>query len=139
MGALRSLCAAAMAVACGGGDPAVVDPIVWTDVTVEAGLPFEAYSCLVFDDLDGDGRVDLLLGPGLPGLEDLGRVTAYAGRDGGRFARFSIPQATGQAVMSCDAADVTGDGLMDLFLGHVGGSVSYLRAVGAFAWEDASS
>ncbi len=129
--------------ACGGGaaqdpDAGASSPTVWTDVTFAAGLPTEAYACLVFDDLDGDGLPDLVVGTAPPGLEEQGVLTAFRNQGAGTFERIPIPVAP-FAATSCEAGDFTGDGVLDLVVGHAPAGISLLRGLGGFSFEDVSA
>lgn len=106
-------------------------PIALVDVTAGTGLPAAGTNCLVFDDLDGDARPDLLVG-----VPHVG-VSLFRNQGDGTFveAPLGVP-ATGR---SCAAADVDGDGVMDVAVAHDAGSVTLLRGLGGGAFEDISA
>jgi hypothetical protein len=83
-------------------------------------------------DLDGDGRLDLLvadLGEFFPGDHEKGAVTWLRARPGGVFSPFTIGGFP--RVADAEAADVDGDGRLDLVVAafgwHAKGEMALLR------------
>lgn len=95
------------------GAAVTVPEVIFTDISARSGLPAASTMCLVFRDLDGDGRADLLLagldGNGLFG----GSLDLWRGRGDGTFTRTPIPVPL-NAVSGCRAMDWSGDGVVDL-------------------------
>jgi hypothetical protein len=103
----------------------------WTDVTAEAGILSRTTGCLVFDDLDGDQDPDILLGSEL--------LTIYENRGDGTFESIELNLDLAR-ISSCAAADVTGDGVKDIILGHAfPAGVSVLEGKEAFEYERQTS
>ena len=118
--------------------PRVAPPVILTDATRAAGLPAASTMCLVFSDLDGDHRPDLLLA----GVDANGRfggaLDLWKNRGDGTFARSSIPLPIFTA-SSCRAVDWSGDGKVDLVV--AGGTardrrVALLRGDGGGAFTN---
>ncbi len=89
----------------------------FTDVTLDLGLPDRAGPCVGFEDFDGDGRVDLVLGaaiePGMMGPPKV-EVRIYANAGAGHFSKDPVATlATGYGI-TCAAADLDDDGDVDL-------------------------
>ena len=114
----------------------------------ESGIEgIEGSSCVVAVDLDGDRLPELLLGA-------RHRVLVFAGEGGGRFAARGVAAelTPGAGVEGIAAADVDGDGHVDLYVSaqgrHVSGELpgelwgaddQLLRGLGGGAFEDVSA
>lgn len=89
-------------------------------------------------DLDGDGDLDLLvacMGVVFPNNDRIGAVIALENLGDGRFAQHNILENTSR-VTDVKAADLNGDGRLDLVLAQFGydqGEVRWLECVGP--WE----
>jgi hypothetical protein len=93
------------------GDP---PPLVFRDVSAEAGLPLASKDCMAFRDFDGDGAPDLLLTPvGTDGKS--ASLALYLNQHDGTFGRVDIP-TTVQKFRACSVADYDGDGRLDVAL-----------------------
>jgi enediyne biosynthesis protein E4 len=64
-------------------------------------------------------------------------LTGFRNRGDGTFERIPIPVPL-FAAPSCEAGDFTGDGVLDLVVGHNPAGVTLLRGLGNFAFEDVS-
>ncbi len=115
-----------------------VRDVAWTEVTKGAGLPATGFQCLVFDDLDDDGRPDILLGTATPANSAPPILTAYRNRGDGAFEATPVTMPGEGLALSCDAADFTNDGILDLVIGRAPRGVTLLRGLGGLAFEDAS-
>ncbi len=94
----------------------------FTDVTKQAGLynPDGKSLAVVIADLNGDGLPDIFI------ANDTQRNFVYLNNGDGTFRDVSYTSGAGfseegkpEAGMSADAADLTGDGRMDLFVSHL--------------------
>jgi len=89
-------------------------------------------------DMNGDGRLDLLvscMGVVFPDNDKIGTVTILENLGNGRWAQHDVLQNTSR-VTDIRAADLNGDGKMDLVVGQFGydqGEVRWLERVGP--WE----
>lgn len=98
------------------GTPAPVDPppLVFTDVSIDAGLPRASKDCMAFRDFDGDGAPDLLLTP-IAADEKSASLALYVNRHDGTFEPVAIPNDV-KKYRSCSVADYDGDGRLDFAL-----------------------
>ena len=92
-----------------------------------------------FADLDGDGRLDLILARNVrPDLDRGDEPSIVLRNDGGRFEPAAVLDTT-RTARSIGVLDVDGDGLLDLYLLEDqwgGGSSVLLRNLGDFEFED---
>ncbi len=141
--------------ACGDDDdalaPAPATTPVLDDATTEAGLPEQAFACVIFDDLDGDELPDLLLDVTSTDetLHFVGDawMDAYRNRGDGTFEHVPVAlPAPGGMASACDAGDFDNDGLPDLAVGlftdpatsERAPGLALLRNVGGLQFEDAT-
>ncbi len=100
------------------------------DVTLSSGTacPGQASTGAVFADLDGDGRLDLLVS------SCGGPVTCFLNLGNGRFANATAASglAAGDGTTSMALADVDGNGTLDLYVAAYA-RMSLLRSGGAIA------
>jgi hypothetical protein len=87
-------------------------PLVLRDVTAELGLPKATRECMALRDLDGDGKVDLLLTP-LADDEKSAALAVFKNKGDGSFERFDVPMPTTK-FGACSVADYDGDGKPDI-------------------------
>lgn len=80
----------------------------------EMGLPVEVGECLVFRDLDGDERPDLLLVTPVAGSEQV--ELALWRNEGTRFRRERVLATGLRQVFGCKVVDHDADGLADIIL-----------------------
>jgi predicted nucleotidyltransferase len=107
------------------------------DVTVELGLARYGGACIAFDDFDGDGRVDLLLGVGeADDPYSSNALWLYPNAGDGTFepALEILPTALGP--LACTVADYDRDGRLDVLVGGVLGRHMLLRNEGGFSFAD---
>ncbi len=112
-------------------------------VTAAAGLGSFAYRGLgaIFQDLDGDGHIDLYV------ANDLDLNLLYQGRGDGSFEEVSLLSGTAvnaageaEAGMGVATGDVDGDGRPDLMVTHFDVETNTLyRNLGLLQFEDASA
>jgi hypothetical protein len=93
--------------------PGAIDPRVWWDVT---GPSNTGRALGLVGDFDGDGVPDVAVGaPGTPTSTPPGRVEVRSGADGSLLFERLGAKSFGSAMIGGD--DVTGDGVIDLFVG----------------------
>jgi hypothetical protein len=85
--------------------------------------------CVVVEDIDGDGHVDILgavkVYDGVKGLAGSARM--WWGRGDREFVQEDVPFPVGTTpTTGCTAVDVDGDGLLDVLMGTVEGNVAAL-------------
>jgi hypothetical protein len=127
---------------CGASHPPATRPIVFREVAAAAGLPTASEPCLVFSDLDGDGRPDLLLAPVDAGGQFAGQLGIYRNRGDGTFEAHMVPVALSE-ILGCSAGDLDKDGFADLIVSgrSAAGGDSHpvlLRHRAGFDYDDAS-
>jgi hypothetical protein len=100
-----------------------------------AGAPLAP--CLIFDDLDGDQRPDLLVLPTANDGQEAGRAVVYR-NDGGGFSRHEVAFGPVRFPQGCAAGDYDGDGRLDVFVAgaHNG---RMLRNRGGLRFEDVTA
>ncbi|HEY5242309.1 MAG TPA: VCBS repeat-containing protein, partial [Polyangiaceae bacterium] len=122
---------------CPTGDDTIGEAGVapFQDIAQAAGLPAVGDSCMAFEDLDGDGHVDVL-------LATPANLVLYLGDGAGGFHARPIPftpfAATGAAgTGTCAVGDVDADGKPDIVLTSVGAiEAHYLHNLGGGSFQD---
>jgi len=89
--------------------------VAFTDVTGESGLPDGGLVCLVFRDLNGDERPDLLLAPTDEEGQFGGDLSIYWNSGDGSFERQDLGLQLNY-VSHCAAGDLNGDNVVDLLI-----------------------
>jgi hypothetical protein len=112
-----------------------VRPVKFKDVTVESGLTHENTGCIVFDDFDGDGLPDLVLGPiTQPGTAP--GIDVYRNNGNRTFSRHHVQLASTFIALSCATGDLDHDGNTDILVGHAPAVLTILMGKGDFEFEE---
>jgi hypothetical protein len=112
----------------------------FVDVTQSAGLPTAGGMCLAFDDFDGDGRADVLLGTSTPPST----LVLYTNDGNGAFHAHSLPgiafTTKNTTLGGCAVGDVDADGKLDVVVASFFGiEAHYLHNKGNGDFEDAQT
>jgi hypothetical protein len=135
-------------IGCGNGtttptqDPSSTPPgpITFTDATKDSGLPAQTTFCVVFQDLDADGKPDVVVAPPDASGQFTKQVAIYQNSGGGKFSQTSLPVTNGNVITGCTTTDYDNDGKLDLlFLFAAPTSVALYHNKGGMQFEDVTS
>lgn len=107
----------------------------FVDTTLEAGLTYENFGCIVFDDFNGDDLPDLLLGPIADPGTDPG-INIHLNNGDGTFTAHHFQPATTFLAMSCTTGDIDSDGYTDIVIAHAPPAMTILMGMGDLKFEE---